>query len=67
MGEFPVPDRREASDYMNAIVNNRVPLSAFWTFDNPQQENTLSVTFENERSFVIALVAKANDSLRQAP
>ena len=67
MGEFPVRDRREASDYINAIVDNRVPLSAFWTFDNPQQENTLSVTFENERSFVIALAAKANESLRQAP
>ncbi|MGI8956691.1 MAG: cellulase family glycosylhydrolase [Chthoniobacterales bacterium] len=63
IGEFPTRDRSQTNEYLQAIKDNHVPLSAFWTFDNSQQDRTMNVTFQNERSFVIDLVVKANQGL----
>jgi hypothetical protein len=65
LGEFPVRDRAQAEQFLRAIVSNRVPLSAFWVFDNRAQQSTMSVGFDNDRSFVLQLVAQANQRLRQ--
>jgi hypothetical protein len=64
IGEFPARDRNQTNEYLQAIKDNHVPLSAFWTFDNSQQDQTMNVTFQNERSFVIDLVVKANQDLQ---
>jgi hypothetical protein len=64
IGEFPVRNPAQAEEYIRAIEENHVPLSAFWTFDNSRQEETMSVTFHNQRSFAIDLVAKANKALQ---
>jgi hypothetical protein len=66
IGEFPARDRAQTEEYLQAIEQNRVPLSAFWTFDNAAQENTMNVSFQNERAFVIDLVAKANQELQES-
>ena len=63
IGEFPVRDREQTAQFLRAIVSNSVPLSAFWVFDNKAQEATMSVGFDNERSFVLDLVAQANKTL----
>ena len=63
IGEFPVKDEAETQEYLQAIVANRVPLSAFWVFDDPN-EPKMNVDFDNERSFVLAMVAKANQVLQ---
>jgi hypothetical protein len=68
IGEFPTRDRAQTDEFLRAIEDNRVPLSAFWVFDYPAQARTMSVDFHNERAFVVDLVAKANAVLeRDAP
>jgi hypothetical protein len=65
LGEFPVRDRDQAEQFLRAIVRNHVPLSAFWVFDNRAQQSTMSVDFDNHRSFALQLVIQANQRLRQ--
>lgn len=64
IGEFPTRNRAQAEEFLRAIQDNRVPLSAFWAFDNKAQASTMSVDFQNQRSFVLDLVAKANRALQ---
>jgi hypothetical protein len=64
LGEFPVRDQAQAQEFLRAIEVNRVPLSAFWVFDYQAQERTMSVDFDNERSFALDLVVKANRVLQ---
>ncbi len=64
IGEFPTSDRAQTEEFLNAIVTNRVPLSAFWVFDYPQQDQMENVDFQNQRSFVPELVARANRALQ---
>ena len=64
VGEFPVQNRSQTEEFLEAIKANRVPLSAFWVFDQPSQEATMSVDFSNKRAFVLDLVAQANRDLR---
>lgn len=65
LGEFPVRDPGQAQEYIRALTENRVPLSAFWTFDNSRQEETMNVTFQNSRAFAIDLIGKANQALQK--
>lgn len=65
VGEFPVRDPAQATEYIRALIDNHVPLAAFWTFDNARQEETMNVTFKNERAFAIDLIAKANQTLQK--
>lgn len=64
LGEFPTQNRSQTEEFLRAIKVNRVPLSAFWVFDQPSQEATMSVDFNNKRSFVLDLVAQANRDLQ---
>jgi hypothetical protein len=64
IGEFPVKDKGQAQEYLGGIVSNRVPLSAFWVFDDPN-EPRMNVDFDNERSFVLDMVVKANQELQR--
>ena len=64
IGEFPTRTREQAEEYLRAIKDNHVPLSAFWVFDNAKQEETMNVTFSNERSFVFDMIAEANQILK---
>ncbi len=60
LGEFPVRDLEQTQEFLQAIEVARIPLSAFWVFDYPQQDQTMSVSFTNSRAFVLDLIAKAN-------
>jgi hypothetical protein len=64
VGEFPTATRTQTDEFLAALVTNRVPLSAFWVFDYPQQDQMGNVNFRNERSFVIDLIAQANRRLQ---
>ncbi len=63
IGEFPVQNRAQATEYLQAIKEGHVPLSAFWVFDHASQEAHMNISFENERSFVLDMVAIANREL----
>jgi hypothetical protein len=64
IGEFPTRNRAQTDEFLSAIEENHVPLSAFWVFDYPPQAATMNVDFHNERAFVIDQVAKANAVLQ---
>jgi hypothetical protein len=66
IGEFPVKDRAQTQEFLHAIEVNRVPLSAFWVFDDPV-EPKMNVDFDNERAFVLDEVTKANKVLQREP
>ena len=72
IGEFGVPKELEPGkarstfeEFLAAIETCRVPLAAFWVFDLSQQEKDWNITFTNERSYMIDLVAKANTLISQ--
>jgi hypothetical protein len=50
---------------LDAIVDNRVPLSAFWVYDLKGQNGTWNITFDNERAYMIDMVLEANKKLNQ--
>jgi hypothetical protein len=64
IGEFPTRNRAQTNEFLSAIEENHVPLSAFWVFDYPPQAATMNVDFHNERAFVIDQVVKANAVLK---
>ncbi len=51
------------AELISAIVSNRVPLSAFWVFDFSIQKDW-NVTFDNDRAYMLQMVADANVRLR---
>jgi len=65
VGEFPVRTPAQAQEFIQAIEAARVPLSAFWVFDLPQQEATLNVSFDNQRAFAVDMIARANRDLQK--
>ncbi len=67
LGEFPAQNRAQTAEFLQAIKNNRVPLSAFWVFDQPSQKGTMSVDFDGPRAFVLDLVVQANKELQAIP
>ncbi|MEK6230705.1 MAG: cellulase family glycosylhydrolase [Luteolibacter sp.] len=71
IGEFGAPktlgsEKEKAlfTEMLGAIEANNVPLSAFWVFDHPGQNMDWNVTFENERSDMLKLVAEVNHRMR---
>lgn len=61
-----VDDVEEAfRERVNAIVDNKVPLSAVWVYDLPQQDASCSITFDNHRAYMIDEIVKANAELRK--
>jgi len=53
------------TERLNAIVENRVPLSAFWVYDLQGQTNSWNITFDNERAYMIDMVLEANETLKE--
>ena len=73
IGEFGAPISAQASEtraafeeILTAIETCKVPLSAFWVFDLPNQNKDWNVTFRNERAYMIDLVAQANARLKKS-
>ena len=69
IGEFGLADggkrtreqvRSRFEDVLTAMDNARVDLAVVWVFDLPGQNNTWNITFENNRSYMLDLVAAAN-------
>jgi hypothetical protein len=56
------PEQQKAAfgEFLSAFERCRVPLAAFWVFDCPAMETDWNVSFQNDRSFMIELVARAN-------
>jgi hypothetical protein len=38
----------------------QIDLAAFWVFDRKHQDDTWNVTFDNDRAYMLKLVAEAN-------
>lgn len=53
-------ERANFLEILNAIEVNKVPLSAFWVFDFSLQDETYNVTFDNQRSYMLKLIAESN-------
>jgi hypothetical protein len=67
LGEFgadkqlgPIKERECFEEFLAAIEKHRVPLSAFWVFDNPNMEKDWNVRFDNDRSYMLDLISAAN-------
>jgi hypothetical protein len=56
-------------EFLRAIAKHNIPLAAFWVFDLPDQEKGWNVSFQNDRSYMIELVAQMNgkDRTHHAP
>lgn len=74
IGEFGAPatlgpdkERAVFHDLVDAIVDNNVPLAAFWVFDYDRQDGQWNVTLDNNRSYMIDVVAKANARMQESP
>jgi hypothetical protein len=72
LGEFgadkqlgPEKERECFEEFIAAIEKYDVPLSAFWVYDNPNMEADWNVRFDNERSYMIALISAANARLQK--
>ncbi len=70
IGEFGAPatlgkenEQAAFEELVEAIVDHRVPLSALWVFDYAPQDKDWNVTFENDRAYMLKLVARANGRL----
>ena len=71
IGEFGAPltlgkdnERSRFLELVNAIEANKVPLSAVWVFDHAGQNKDWNVTFDNERRYMLELIAKANQRMK---
>ena len=48
-----------------AIETHQVPLSALWVFDYSPQDKDWNVTFDNDRSYMLRLIAEANRRMQK--
>jgi hypothetical protein len=72
VGEFGAPEGLQSiktsvlfSEMVEAIVANRVQLSAVWVYDFSPQDNQWNITPQNNRNYMLAEIKKANVRLRQ--
>lgn len=69
IGEFGVSEKyagdknAKLNDYINAIVENNVQLSALWVYDFFYQENEWNVTPTNNRNYQLTTIINANKIL----
>lgn len=49
---------------VDAIEKNNVPLSAFWVYDLPGQNDEWNINFTNDRAYMIQMVTEANEKIR---
>jgi len=60
-GYMQITDIRGAfMERLNAIVSNKIQISAFWVFDLDGAEDDTNVTFSNSRTYMLNEVIKAN-------
>ena len=71
IGEFGAPltlgqseERRRFLEIVNAIEASKVPLSAFWVFDHARQDKNWNVTFDNNRHYMLKVVAETNQRMK---
>ncbi|MDD5053129.1 MAG: cellulase family glycosylhydrolase [Sulfuricurvum sp.] len=71
VGEFGAPKTLGATlevqkfqDLLNAIIDNKVQLSALWVFDLSSQDATENVTPTNSRKYMLDAIIKANADFR---
>ena len=57
--------RRHCLAIIAAIEKARVPLSAVWVYDFPEQDSFINMTVDNKRSYVFEAVAAANERMRR--
>lgn len=60
----PEGPKHENRVLVDAIVNSGVPLAAIWVYDLEQQADTFSITPENDRAYLLELVADANKRMQ---
>lgn len=72
IGEFGAPEtmghdeaRAFFTELVEAIVKNRVPLSAAWVYQYAPQEGEWNITSGNNRSYMLEMIQKANLRLNQ--
>ena len=53
-------ERARVEELIGIIESQRVPLAAVWVFDLRHQEGTHNITPDNERAYILDLVAQAN-------
>lgn len=63
----PQQTRVEFEEMVQALVKNRVPLSAVWVFDFAHQDGTCNITPNNNRSYMLDMVSEANRRITAAP
>lgn len=52
-------------DRLNAIVDNKIQLSAIWVFDRPgSEDDKTNTTFTNDRSYILEALIKANNQMK---
>ncbi|HOD48864.1 MAG TPA: cellulase family glycosylhydrolase [Candidatus Hydrogenedentes bacterium] len=56
----PQGPEHENRAVFDAIVASGVPLAAIWAYDLEQQKDTFSITPDNDRAYLLDLVAEAN-------
>jgi len=73
IGEFGAPktlglenEKALFVEMLKAIEENHVPLSAFWVFDHSGQDKDWNVSFENERAYMLKLVADLNQRMKSS-
>jgi hypothetical protein len=62
----PVRTKAVHEEMLAAIEATGVPLSAVWVFDLPQQGNTFNITADNDRSYLLEMVAESNRRVAKA-
>ena len=55
--------RKVYEEIIAAIEKNNVPLSAFWVYDLPGQDEEWNITFANDRAYMIQMVIEANERI----
>lgn len=72
MGEFGASEdlgeakvREHVTEYLDAIVELRIPLSALWVYDLSLQDGTYNITPSNNRAWMLDAVGETNRRLQQ--
>ncbi len=60
----PKGPRHENEAILDALVAGGVPLAAIWVYDLKQQQDTFSITPDNDRAYLLNLVAEANKRMK---
>lgn len=58
-------ERSTFEKIITAIETNQIPLSALWVFDFPQQDKDWNITFDNDRTYMLHLIAEANRRMQK--